>query len=91
VEGKWREDIHFSRQYTCTINAASCLCVGEAWNAISTQIVSGISLKCDGTEDSKISCIKEGAIASQAKASIEEETLKLIIADTIDDDTDPVC
>lgn len=57
--------------------------VKEAWKSVTQKVVKksflvcGISVNTDGSQDSEVSCLKQGGIATEASATIAEKTMEL--------------
>ena len=57
--------------------------VKEAWKSVTPEVVKksflacGISVNTDGSQDSEVSCLKQGGIATEASTTIAEKTMEL--------------
>ena len=71
--------------------------VRECWEALPTEVIRksfracGISVDVDGANDNEIHCLKDGGVATEARATVTTETARLLSApdDEAEGDEDP--
>ena len=75
------EKSYTSAGNVCAPDKALCLnWVKEAWQSVTTDVIKksflvcGISASTDGSQDSEISCFKDGGIAAEAARTIAKKT-----------------
>ena len=57
--------------------------VKHAWKSVTSEVVKksflacGISVNTDESQDSEVSCLKQGGIATEASATLAEKTMEL--------------